>query len=400
MNTNKIKIKIGVFALAGLLQGALAIVASLGSIAEAFPGASPTLIEMLLSLPSLTSLVSALIVGKVATIISKKNLCLSGVILVIIGGMTPFFIHNNFHFLLVCCGILGAGIGIISTINPGIIAENFDGEERGATMGQMTAFVSVGAALLTYIGGVLSIKGWTYNYLVYSFAILIFIIAAITIPNKTNGQEQVNIEVENEGTTEKIKLNHFIFLLSIVGFAFLLVYSVFPNNISLYITMNNIGDSSTAGTASSISTIGGLIAGLIFGKILRLSGKYTFALAFFIAGVGLIIVVSSVSPIVIMAGSFFVGFSLSIFMAQAPFILSMLVNSATFPMAIAIFSSIISIATFVAPVVISSMVDIIGVRTPKTAMICGIAIAMVMAFILIITKFQDKCVKYSMKNYL
>lgn len=386
----KIKVKVGIMALMCLAMAPLAIVPSLANIAQSFPNSSASMIQMLLSVPSLMSLISALVIGKISVSISKKTLCATGLLIVLLGGLTPFFIHNNLYILLACAGIVGAGAGVITTLVPSLISENFQGHERGAVFGLMTAFVSIGAVILTLFGGKLAVKGWEHNYLIYLIAIPILIIAIFTLPSKSISEsENGHINHDNK----QIKLNSKVFKLGAFAFMFLMIYNTFPNNIALYLASNKIGDPSTAGLVSALGLVGGLLCGIAFGKISLFTKNYTVMTGFIINTIGLILTVSTVSLPVIMAGSFVTGASLSIFMARAPFIIGSIVSPTSIPMAIAVYSACTSLAGFLAPIIINNIAKYTLGESPKSALIISGALSLITAIVLLISKFERTCLE-------
>ncbi len=232
----KNKVKVGIMALMCLAMAPIAIAPSLANIAESFPNSSASMIQMLLSIPSLLSLVTALIIGKISVNVPKKILCLIGLVIILIGGLTPFFIHTNLYILLTCAGVVGGGAGIITTLVPSLISENFQGHERGAVFGLMTAFVSIGAVILTLFGGKLAVRGWEHNYLIYLISVPILLIALYSLPNKSI--IEANDNHFNHGD-KQIKLNSKVFILGAFSFMFLMIYNTFPNNIALYFIVIN-----------------------------------------------------------------------------------------------------------------------------------------------------------------
>jgi len=384
----KVKIKTGIMALMCLAMAPLAIAPSLANIAQSFPDSSASMIQMLLSVPSLMSLISALIIGKISVSIPKKTLCLTGLIIILVGGLTPFFVHSNLYVLLACAGIVGAGAGVITTLVPSLISENFHGQERGAVFGLMTAFVSIGAVILTLFGGKLAVKGWEHNYLIYLISVPILLIALYALPKKSVSEATDNHS--NHGD-KQIKLNSKVFLLGAFAFMFLMIYNTFPNNIALYLASNKIGDPSTAGLVSALGLVGGLLCGILFGKISMFTKNYTVMTGFIVNTIGLVLTVSTTSLPIIMVGSFITGTSLSIFMARAPFIIGSIVAPTSIPMAIAVYSACTSLAGFLAPVIINNIAKYTFGESPKSALLVSGILSLIVAFVLLVTKFEKGC---------
>jgi MFS family permease len=380
-----LQVKIGIFSMALLMMAALAIVPSLANIAQVFPEQGVSMVQMLLAIPSLTSLFASLAIGKLSVNFDKKVLALSGIVLIACGGLVPYFYHENFYFLLACTGVLGLGVGCLTTLVPSLIADNYDGYERGATFGQMAAFVSIGAVLITMIGGKFAEMGWEHNYIAYVITIPLFIVVAIFLPKSK--VEKSSESVKEEGS-KNIKLNKNIFILGGFGFMFLLGFNTFPNNIALHIEKAAMGDVSTASMASGLLLFSGLVSGLLFGRISKITGFNTIAAAFLFLACGLLITSVSTTVPVVLTGSFVTGFSLSVFMARAPFIISNLVDHTSIPMAIAVYSAFTAVAAFLAPFIINGITSQIGELTPDGAMKVASVICFIVMATLFISKFE------------
>ena len=86
-----------------------------------------------------------IVAGQCAMHVSKKKLALLGVALITIGGILPLVVNQSIIALLVCSIVLGGGIGFVTTINPMLVSEYFEGEERSNVLGLGTGVTSLGA---------------------------------------------------------------------------------------------------------------------------------------------------------------------------------------------------------------------------------------------------------------
>ena len=150
---NNIKTRIGVISMASLAMAGSVTGAAIAAIAKDFPDTPISTVQLLSTLPGLGALIITLIAGQMAMRISKKNLVLLGITLVTIGGLIPAFWNSSMVGLLACSVILGMGVGFISTLNPMLLSQYFDGEERSTMMGINTGVTSLGSMILTGVGG-------------------------------------------------------------------------------------------------------------------------------------------------------------------------------------------------------------------------------------------------------
>jgi MFS family permease len=385
---NNIRIKSGIYIISSLMMSSLALAPSLASIAKSFPDETSSNIQMLLSVPSLFSLISSFIIGKISVSHDKRKLIVIGMSLILLGGVSPYLYHATYSTLLMFSSLVGLGIGVIGTLNPSIISENFQGNDRASVMGKMAAFVSIGAVVFTVGGGFLAKNGWENNYLIYLIVLPLIIGAALCLPKDYENKSRAPSESKSA-----IKLNKSVFKIAALGFAYMLTYSAYPNNAAIHIASLNIGGSDIAGLATGVSLLGGLIFGLFFGLISRMTQTYTLLYAFALLAVGVGITSCSTTITGILLGSFIAGSSLSLFMARAPFMIASIVDHKTIPMAIAIYSASTSIAGFVSPLVINKISEIaFQNQSSKTALITAGLISLFVSITLLISSFEKKCI--------
>lgn len=375
------KTKAGIFSLTLLSMAALGITPSLGLIMAEYPEAGASAVQMLASLPSLMALVSALIVARIANRTSRKMLSLAGVALVAVGGLLPYFIPAGLGFMLACSALLGLGVGFITNLTQLLFTEFLPPEERQRAMAQNTAFVSIGAIFMTTAGGQLAMGGWRNNYLVYLSALAIFFAALVLIPN--DRPEEASAEGGQAKDRDQMAKASYVVL--ILGVLFQIAYNAFPNNIAMYLSDAGLGDSAVAGLVSSVSLLGGLVAGLVLGKILPYFQKQSFAAAFAMVGISLLGLALVQNLVLVYVFSFFAGASLSVFFSQAPFVLSVINKPQMIAQAIAFYSIGTSLGGFLSPVVLNLLSGGVAQMTFLVAGAGSLAVCAVLA----LTRFQE-----------
>lgn len=93
-----------------------------------------------------------------------------GIALITIGGLLPSVFNQSIYGMMLCSTILGSGLGFVTTINPMLVSEYFDGEERSSVMGMSTGATTLGGMILMALGGVLGASNWRHLYWVYSIS--------------------------------------------------------------------------------------------------------------------------------------------------------------------------------------------------------------------------------------
>ncbi len=388
MQKNSTLAKIGIFGMAMLSMAPLGIVPSIALIAQSFPESSASEVQMLTAIPSLMSLVAAVVVARIANVIPRKVLAAAGPTLVLVGGILPFLLPANLPLMLVCSGVLGMGVGFVTNLTQVLITDLIAPEERQAAMGLNTVFVNVGGIFMMFVGGILAGGGWKNNYLVYLVALPILIAVAAFIPLKGADTDGSAETAPKPKMSESITAN--VIGIAIVGFLFNLLYNVFSNNIAMMLSDSGIGDAGLSGTVSSIGLIGGMIAGVLVGKLVPHFQKISLGVAFIILGAAYVVIATVADGTVITVAAFFTGVAMTFLMAQAPFLISLSTTSLTMPGAMAVYSIGSSFGGFTSPTVMNTLTGLIFDGSAGKCILLGGIVAIVVAAGLIASGFQAK----------
>jgi MFS family permease len=118
----------------------------IANIAQDFPNESTTLVQMVLTLPTLMIIPISIIIGLLASYVTKKNLVIFALACELIGGIMPTFLHKTISALLVSSALIGVGEGFLISLASAVLAEYFDGNTRGKALGFKEAASSLGIA--------------------------------------------------------------------------------------------------------------------------------------------------------------------------------------------------------------------------------------------------------------
>ena len=215
INRIAVSVFITAFAFGLNITGVLPI---LGILNEKYQQYGTGMVQLLQTMPYLMLIVGSLLVGWLTTRISKKKIVITGLIVVGICGMLPFF-SESFLVLVMTRLLIGFGFGIVGPMNTAIITEFFPPEERASYMGLHVVGMGIGTMLGNLIGGMLAGIRYRSFYLVYLIA---FLAAA--------GIKIVLIETPPvmDETASDMKLNKMVYLISLASF----VHTLFINAVS------------------------------------------------------------------------------------------------------------------------------------------------------------------------
>lgn len=243
--------------MATVMAGA-AISPALGLIAEAFPDASPTMIKLILTAPSIMIIPFSFLSSYLTSIITKRTIIMIGLLVYLIGGIGPQFV-TNIEFLLGLRLILGAGVGLVMPLSMTLINDYFTGKERTKMMGYNSAFSNFGGILTMLFAGWLATFGWRVPFNVYFLGLVIFILIFFFLPK---GEIQTR-----QKTDKKSRLPLAVYGYALAMGGIMLAYYSIATNIALYLGQSNLGSATLAGTVVSFTTVGGMITSLLLVQI-------------------------------------------------------------------------------------------------------------------------------------
>src|SRR5690625_2231620 len=128
--------------MATVMAGA-AISPALGVIAKNFPDANPTLIKLILTIPSLMIIPFSFVSSYLTTKITKRSIVLIGLIIYMVGGVGPQFV-STIEAIIALRLLLGIGVGLLMPLADSLINDHFEGKERTKMMGYNSAFSNFG----------------------------------------------------------------------------------------------------------------------------------------------------------------------------------------------------------------------------------------------------------------
>src|SRR5690625_418891 len=166
--------------MATVMAGA-AISPALGLIAKAFPDASPTLIKLVLTTPSLMIIPFSFLSSYLTSKFTKRSIIMVGLFIYLLGGIGPQLVPN-IELLILFRLILGAGVGLLMPLSMSLINDYYEGKERTQMMGYNSAFSNFGGIITMLLAGWLATFGWRVPFNVYFLGLIIFIMIFFFLP--------------------------------------------------------------------------------------------------------------------------------------------------------------------------------------------------------------------------
>jgi MFS family permease len=287
----------------GLISSALAY------IQKAFPGASPTSINMILSLPMIFVIIANLISGKLCFYFSKKAILLIGLAIYIFGGVGGAFINSSVLQILIMRAIVGIGAGLIVPLTGAYITELWEGDERVAMMGYTNGGASLITIVLTMAAGFLCMVKWEYTFLAYLVFIPLFILELLVLPKTP--PERISAH-EGPFNSANEKLSSSVWMLTFCSLMLMLTTFFIMIKLPILIMDRNIGDAKVTSLAMSLFAAANIVCSLIFSQIYKLFKQYTGTAAVMVFFIGYFLTMRANSPLAIFTAMLIFGTGMGI----------------------------------------------------------------------------------------
>lgn len=270
---------------------------------EAWPKIPADQIRLLNTLPALISLPIMLIVSsQIGKRIRYKTAILVGTLLILIGGVGPYFYAPSWNIVLAFRVIIGLGAGFFG-IRTALLIHTVPIEKRARYLGLSGILGSLATTIISPITGSLAEISWRHPFLINLFIIVIAILVSLFLIEPDHVQNaKEHAEMPSSGGIPWMTILYVVLQL----FATMTMYPML-SGISTFMKEQNLGTASMAGLAISSYTLGGALIGLILPKTQLWFGKRTQAIAFGLGAFGQLIVIFAPSSLFVWLGAFVCG---------------------------------------------------------------------------------------------
>jgi MFS family permease len=267
-------------------MSATTIAPALPQMAKVFSvGNSEILVKLVLTIPALFIALFSPVIGLLLSKFGRVKILFFSLILYSIFGTAGYFLEDLTMLLLSRAILGGAVAGIMTTVTT-LIGDYFEGGERSRFTGIQSMFSALSGVFFVVLGGILAESGWHTPFLIYLFSLVVlgFGLFALSEPEAKGVNK---FETENEVMHSK----RIVPLILVTAFLTMIVFNMAPVQIPFLLKEISISSSKLIGIAISCFTFGGAITSGLYGKIKqRLSHSQINALAFFLFGIGYVLV--------------------------------------------------------------------------------------------------------------
>lgn len=273
---NMLKITALSISLATVTSGA-AVAPALGLIAKHFANEGELLVKLIITLPSFFIIISSMVFAKISNVLNIKSIAIIGFLLFIIGGVAPYFLEN-IYYILIARAILGLGVGFLMPLSTSLLGYLFPKSEQTKLMSLSGMCNQLSAVFTVGLSGFLASISWQYSFLIYLFAIFMFVLCLIFLPNIKIGSKNISFDTRNA---------KYLIPIFVSAFIVQVLFYNFSNNFSIIYQEEGLIKSSLIGIVMSLNALCGAIASLNYSKIkailgakIRLVGGFCYIIAF------------------------------------------------------------------------------------------------------------------------
>lgn len=301
------KTKFGYYAIQTLLYMQVVLSILLAPISEVFPDAPVLMVQLVFNIALFSYFVAAFIASMLTRVMTKKNILMTGTVLLLVGGIVPLFLQSSIIYFVVSGALIGMGCGMLEPISVAYIHEKFAGEQAEHILGIGYAMSGLGGMVFIQLAAILADINWTYGYYVMLAAVPVLLIIAVCLPN--DGK----IERKTEKGEKATPFTKPMVLMLIVFAGYAIFQGTLLNNISFLVEEEGVGSIALAGSAAMLYSGGGIIAGFIEEYILKIFKKTVYGVVCLINLAGMILPLLSLSSASIVIASILCGFGCALF---------------------------------------------------------------------------------------
>lgn len=359
------------------------IVPVLADLSEKYSEQGSSAMQMLQTLPYLLLMAGSLIVGRLALRISEKRLIIAGLFVVGVTGCLPFLL-DGYGVLFASRLLIGLGFGIISPLNTAVIAKHIPEKERAGYLGLHVVGMGIGSMMGNLAGGFLAGIESRFFFLVYAAAFISAAGVLFLLPEKGSASAQSESgnlrEVGSKG-----HVSGTTWLLSFYSFLHTVFITAYGTNIGLFILKDLGGGSGITGAAAAVNAAFAMATGASFGLVSKLVGRKMLPVSVLLAaaGFGALLLIHGMPGVIL--GSALCGASLSSFMAECSYRISVAEEPHMVASASGIFSVIGGLGGLISPIVLGAGTMILpGGNVPANQfLLCTAGMAVLLGIVLL-----------------
>ena len=401
---------------------------ALAYMAQDFSDLPYSTIAMVTTLPSLMMIPASLAYSALRRFFGFRTLFVGGSALLIVGGVAPAW-ATSFEQVLAWRAVFGLGVGVTWPLAQSMIVELYEGNRQDTLLGWNSVVTAFGGIIWSNVGGLLALHGWRAAFFTYFIPVAILVFCGIFLPSsgpakkrETHDKPSVGRHDDASGALRDAgnrdgatiptsagsapgaerpggiaaRGGKGIFGLTIIILVGYFLYNfcnmVYFTNISMKVVGEALGDSASAGFASSFYTVGSLIIGVVFGRAMRNRwfARYSMAVGWIASAVGMLIVGTAGTFPMVVVGSVVQGFGTGTFMPTMVGIIGNVAGKQNASLVLGISMCLVGASQFFGPTIFNVIVEALGLAAGgpciTLAAVCQLCFALAGTIVLVLVR--------------
>lgn len=310
-NKHNWKLKVGILGISLFLQVAGSNLAAIPLIAKSFPKESITSVQALFTLPSFTIMLFILFSNAFIKWFGKRNTVIIGMITTVVGGLIPVFI-NNFAIIVASRLLVGAGIGLFTSLAVSLIGDCFSGDEQKTLIGIQGAMGTLGNSSMTFVSGLLLEIKWQATFLYFLVVIpflILFMLGYTSKMEKETTVKKKNTAHINPKEKKHAKIPGLIYVAFVMLFLYFAAFMVEATASALVIQQNNLANQGALSIEIAVAGLIGAVISMGYSRIFKVLKHFTPVVAIACGAVGFIICSQAANMTIFFVGLLFMMIS-------------------------------------------------------------------------------------------
>ena len=381
-NKHNWKLKVGILGISLFLQVAGSNLAAIPLIAKSFPKESITSVQALFTLPSFTIMLFILFSNAFIKWFGKRNTVIIWMITTVVGGLIPVFI-NNFAIIVASRLLVGAGIGLFTSLAVSLIGDCFSGDEQKTLIGIQGAMGTLGNSSMTFVSGLLLGIKWQATFLYFLVVIpflILFMLGYTSKMEKETTVKKKNTAHINSKEKKHAKIPGLIYVAFVMLFLYFAAFMVEATASALVIQQNNLANQGALSIEIAVAGLIGAVISMGYSRIFKVLKHFTPVVAIACGAVGFIICSQAANMTIFFVGLLFMMISSLII----PYVYDTIlgdVDSSISNLIISIAQVCNNLGAFASPYVISALSKASGLSSAVDQMRISVCILGVIAIV-------------------
>lgn len=280
---------------------------SLAGIMADFPEASVTTVQTVINIATLVMIPAALVTGPIVNKLGYKTTGIIAMVIALVGGVAPAFVHPSVGFMIFERGVFGIGYGMVYTLSIAACGEFWRGKATTGLVGAVNFGAGLAGILYNLFAAALAPMGWETIYYGYFLIVPILVYYAVVMPQHSELSKGEAVD----GKKSKTTLSSFgmQFWLFIIGMALAIASAAaFMNNIAMIVVGTGI-DVTGAAVATIMTgfTVGMMIGGATYPFLYGLLKRSIMAIYLILDAIAFVLIMMYASYMVLMVLAVVIG---------------------------------------------------------------------------------------------